>query len=268
MITTNQENLTNICDDDIEANQTKSIKEDEDEDTKPVNHSGHDYPQDHLVITGIPLIAIDTKEEMGKYEENEGTAHSSPLASRDLFLRHFACGLMLGSFFVWPAIRICFFYLLTRCKPIGSLFFLEDIEQDPEMPNWSMAFYYDPYRASAVWRIIFMVERLVNVMMTFLFLALYLGKDGCLREGKLFGVINSPMVMSVVSFLVLGTLRSDNLCIGLVLIATLLALMGCMAIPLALVGYVFGVAGTAAHGDVLVNFLYLFLCAIWWDDHF
>ena len=66
MITSNQEKPTNICDDDIEANQTKSIKEDEDTEP-PVNHSGHDHlQQDHLVITGIPLIVIDSsKEEVG-----------------------------------------------------------------------------------------------------------------------------------------------------------------------------------------------------------
>ena len=151
------------------------------------NHSsGHDHLQDHLIITGVPLIAIDSKEEVGKCEEFEGSAADSDLASQNLFLRHFTCGLMLGSFFVWPAIRICFFYLLTRCEPIGNLLFLKDKEQDPEMPNWLMALYYDPDHASAVWRILFMVEtRVLNVMMWFSFLALYLSKYGCLRKGTL-----------------------------------------------------------------------------------
>uniref|UniRef100_A0A7S3QBV1 Uncharacterized protein n=1 Tax=Chaetoceros debilis TaxID=122233 RepID=A0A7S3QBV1_9STRA len=212
MITSNQEKPTNICDDDIEANQTKSIKEDEDTEP-PVNHSGHDHlQQDHLVITGIPLIGIDSKEEVGKCEEFESSAADSDLASRNLFLRNFTCGLMLGSFFVWPTIRICFFYLLTRCKTIGNLFFLEDKEQDPEMPNWLMALHYDPDRVSAVWRIIFIVEtRVLNVMMMFLSLAIYLSKDGCLHKGKLLGVIYSPIVMHVVFRLEMVTTRSGHL---------------------------------------------------------
>ena len=87
MISTNQENLLKYLDDDIEENSTMSIKEEEYMD--PVNHyHGHDHLQDHLVITGIPLIAIDSKEEVGKCEENEDSAGGSSLAaSCDLFLR-------------------------------------------------------------------------------------------------------------------------------------------------------------------------------------
>lgn len=260
MITTNQENLLDYLDNDIEANQTKSIKEDED--TEPVNHSDQvDRLQDHLVVTGIPMIARDSNEEVGECEENEGSAHDSPLASKDLcFSRHFTCGLMLGSFFVWPAIRICFFYLLTRCKPIGSLFSLEDIEQDPEMQDWFMALNYDPDHASAIWRIIFMVEtRAVNIMMLFFFLALCLSKkNGCLRnKGELHGVIYSPMVTNVASFLVLGIMRSSNtlLCVDLLLIAILLAIMG----------YALDVAVTAgANMNGAVDFLYISTAYIIW----
>jgi hypothetical protein len=258
MITTNQENLLEYLDNDIEANQTKSIKqEDEDTTEPPVNHSSDhgDHLQEHLVVTGIPLIAIDSKdEEVGKCEENEGSAGVDPLVSRNLFLRHFACGLMLGSFFVWPAIRICFFYLITRCKPIGNLFFLEDKEQDPEMPHWFMAFYYDPDRASAIWRIIFSVETyLVNKMVMILFLAIYLSKDGCLHMGKLHGAIYSSMITNVISFLVRITTRSGDLHVELSLVAIIIAI----------VGYALAVAVTAANGAIHGLGVNLIVYAIW-----
>ena len=190
MITTNQENTLDGLDNDIEANATKSIKEDKDT-TGMVDHYGpHDHLlQDHLIITGIPLIAINSKKKAENDEENkEDSAGDSPLlASRGLFLEKFARGLLLGSFCVWPAIRICIFYLLTRCKPIGSMFFLEDKdkEHEPEMTNWLMALLYneDPAHATAVWRIIFIAEPLVIGMMVYIVVfALYLKKDSFLCE--------------------------------------------------------------------------------------
>ena len=124
MIFTNQEKLLKFLDveDDIEANPAKSIEE---EDTELVNCHGHDHLQDLLLITGIPLIAIDSNKEdandKGKCKDNEGsrqrndrsssscTASSDiaggSLTSYDLFL----CGLMLGIFLVGPAIHIFLF---------------------------------------------------------------------------------------------------------------------------------------------------------------
>eukprot|EP01083_Nonionella_stella_P137010 417002_1 len=101
MVTSNQEDLLKYLDGvDIEANSMQSIKNDGD--TELANHYGHDNLQDHLAITGIPLIATGSKEEeVGKCEDNEGNASDSSLVSPRLFLRHFACGLTLGSFFVW-----------------------------------------------------------------------------------------------------------------------------------------------------------------------
>jgi len=258
MIFTNQEKLLKFLDveDDIEANPAKSIEE---EDTELVNCHGHDHlVQDLLLITGIPLIAIDSNKEdandKGTCKDNEGsrqrndrsssscTASSdiagSSLISNDLFLSQVKCGLMLG-IFLWPAIRIFLFTLLTKCEPVGNIFFAKDIKEQqdqPEMPNWLTAFVYVPLCTSgAWWHNVFMVETLLtNCMILCMYLKSYITKSGCLCNGKLYyGIMYSPMVMNVASFL--GQVNPENMTVeSWVLIAIILS---SSAIILALVGY-------------------------------
>jgi len=258
MIFTNQEKLLKFLDveDDIEANPAKSIEE---EDTELVNCHGHDHLQDLLLITGIPLIAIDINKEdandKGKCKDNEGTQQMNDqssssctassdiaggsLTSYDLFLSQVKCGLMLGIFLVWPAIHIFLFTLLTKCEPFGNIFSAKDIKEQqdqPEMPNWLTAFVYVPLCTSgAWWHNVFMVETLLtNCMILCMYLKSYITKSGCLCNGKLYyGIMYSPMVMNVASFL--GQVNPENMTVeSWVLIAIILS---SSAIILALVGY-------------------------------
>uniref|UniRef100_A0A7S3QBX6 Uncharacterized protein n=1 Tax=Chaetoceros debilis TaxID=122233 RepID=A0A7S3QBX6_9STRA len=267
MIFTNQEKLLKFLnvedvDDDIEANPAKSIEE---EDTELVNCHGHDHLQDLLLITGIPLIAIDINKEdandKGKCKDNEGTQQMNDrssssctassdiaggsLTSHDLFLSQVKCGLMLGIFLVWPAIRIFLFTLLTKCEPFGNIFFAKDIKEQqdqPEMPNWLMAFVYVPLSCtSGAWHKMFIVDHkvflvetiLTNFMILCMHLKPYITKSGCLCNGKLYGIMYSSMVMNAVSFL--GQVNPENMTVELwVLIAIILS---SSAIILALVGY-------------------------------
>uniref|UniRef100_A0A7S3QCJ0 Uncharacterized protein n=1 Tax=Chaetoceros debilis TaxID=122233 RepID=A0A7S3QCJ0_9STRA len=254
MIFTNQEKLLKFLnvEDDIEANPAKSMIEEED--TELVNCHGHDHLQDLLLITGIPLIAIDINKEdandKGKCKDNEGswqrndrsssscTASSDiaggSLTSHDLFLSQVKCGLMLGIFLVWPAIRIFLFTLLTKCEPFGNIFFAKDIKEQhaqPEMPNWLMAFVYVPLSCtSGAWHKMFIVEHkvflvetiLTNCMILCIHLKPYITKSGCLCNGKLYGIMYSSMVMNAVSFL--GQVNPENMTVELwVLIAIILS---------------------------------------------
>jgi len=256
MIFTNQEKLLKFLDveDDIEANPAKSIEE---EDTELVNCHGHDHLQDLLLITGIPLIAIDINKEdandKGKCKDNEGTQQMNDqssssctassdiaggsLTSYDLFLSQVKCGLMLGIFLVWPAIHIFLFTLLTKCEPFGNIFSAKDIKEQqdqPEMPNWLMAFVYVPLCTSGAWHKMFMVETiLTNCMILCIHLKPYITKSGCLCNGKLYGIMYSPMVMNVVWLL--GQVNPENMTVEMwVLIAIILS---SSAIILALVEY-------------------------------
>lgn len=270
MISTNQEKLLKFLDgDNIEAHPVKNIEE---EDTEQVNrHGHHDHLQALFLITAIPLIAIDNKkedEDEDKCKDNEGSRQNdrcttssdsagSSLTSHDLFLSQVKVGLILGIFFVWPAIRIFLLNLLTKCEP--NLFFVEDIKKhqdQPEIPNWLTAFvYYVPVCTSGAWHTIFMFESLLaNCMTLFMHLKSYLRKTGCLcNSGKLYGIMYSPMVTNMVSFFVQVTMKSsnaENLSVELWLLVAIL--LSSLAILLAIVGFAASkfVQVTAANGAV------------------
>lgn len=291
MISTNKEKLLKFLDDkDVEAHPAKNIEE---ENTELVNCHGphHEHlVQAPLLVTAIPFIAIDNKEEEedeGKCKDNQGSRQNdcnssncttdsdsagSSLTSHDLFLSQLKRGLILGIFFVWPAIRIFLFNLLTKCEPIGSLFFVKEIKEQqdqPEMLNWLMAFiYYVPLCTSGAWHKIFMIETLLaNYTTLFMYLKSYMRKGGCLcNNGKLYGIMYSPMVTAAVSFLAqivrMKISNADNLVSWLLI--TLL--FSSLAILLADVGFATSkvVPVTAANGagDVPALIIVYPICAV------